>query len=77
MMLETYHVLIVEDDEQIRDGIEIYLKSQGYEVFKAADGIEGLEILKEKEIHLAIIDVMMPRMDGIHMVMRLRKEYHF
>ena len=77
MMLETYHVLVVEDDEQIRDGIEIYLKSQGYEVSKAADGIEGLEILKEKEVHLAIIDVMMPRMDGIHMVMRLRKEYDF
>ena len=77
MMLETYHVLVVEDDEQIRDGIEIYLKSQGYEVSKAAEGIEGLEILKEKEIHLAIIDVMMPRMDGIHMVMRLRKEYDF
>ena len=76
-MKETYHVLVVEDDEQIRDGIEIYLKSQGYEVSKAADGIEGLEILKEKEVHLAIVDVMMPRMDGIHMVMRLRKEYDF
>ena len=76
-MLETYHVLVVEDDEQIRDGIEIYLKSQGYEVSKAADGIEGLEILKEREVHLAIIDVMMPRMDGIHMVMRLRKQYDF
>ncbi len=76
-MKETYHVLVVEDDEQIRDGIEIYLKSQGYEVSKAADGIEGLEILKEREVHLAIIDVMMPRMDGIHMVMRLRKEYDF
>ena len=76
-MKETNHVLVVEDDEQIRDGIEIYLKSQGYEVSKAADGIEGLEKLKEKEVHLAIIDVMMPRMDGIHMVMRLRKEYDF
>ena len=76
-MKETYHVLVVEDDEQIRDGIEIYLKSQGYEVSTAADGIEGLAVLKEKEVHLAIIDVMMPRMDGIHMVMRLRKEYDF
>ena len=76
-MKEIYYVLVVEDDEQIRDGIEIYLKSQGYEVSKAADGIEGLAVLKEKEIHLAIIDVMMPRMDGIHMVMRLRKEYDF
>ena len=76
-MKETYHVLVVEDDEQIRDGIEIYLKSQGYEVSKAADGVEGLAILKEKTVHLAIIDVMMPRMDGIQMVMRLRKEYDF
>ena len=77
-MNETiYHVLIVEDDEKIRDGIEIYLKSQGYKVSKAGDGIEGLEIVKKEEIHLAIIDVMMPRMDGIHMVMRLRKEYDF
>lgn len=73
----TYHVLIVEDDEKIRDGIEIYLKSQGYIVFKAGDGIEGLEIVKKEGIHLAIVDVMMPRMDGIHMVMRLRKEYDF
>ena len=76
-MKENYKVLIVEDDEQIRDGIEIYLRSQGYDTYKAADGIEGLEILKKEKIHLAIIDVMMPRMDGIHMVMRLRKEYDF
>ena len=76
-MKETYHVLIVEDDEQIRDGIEIYLKSQGYKVSKAGDGVEGLEVLKREEIHLAIIDVKMPRMDGLHMVMRLRKEYDF
>ncbi len=76
-MKETYHVLIVEDDEQIRDGIEIYLKTQGYKVFKASDGIEGLEVLKKEEIHLAIIDVMMPRMDGIHMVLHLRKQYDF
>ena len=76
-MKETYRILIVEDDEQIRDGIEIYLKSQGYETVKAGDGIEGLEALKKEEIHLAIIDVMMPRMDGIHMVMQLRKSYDF
>lgn len=69
------NILIVEDDKQIRDGIEIYLKTQDYEVFKAQDGIEGLEVLREKTIHLAIIDVMMPRMDGIRMVMELRKEY--
>lgn len=76
-MNEAYHVLVVEDDKPIRDGIEIYLKSQGYIVYKAADGIEGLQVIRENEIHLAIVDVMMPRMDGIHMVMQLRKEYDF
>lgn len=76
-MQDMYHILVVEDDEQIRDGIEIYLRSQGYKVFKAGDGIEGLDIIRKEEIHLAIVDVMMPRMDGIHMVMQLRKEYDF
>ena len=75
--MEKYHVLVVEDDKDIRDGIEIYLKSQGYEVFKAADGIEGLEIIYREEIHLAIVDVMMPRKDGIQMVMEMRKDYDF
>ena len=76
-MQQQYRVLIVEDDEQIRDGIEIYLKSQGYVVFKAGDGFEGLEVIRKNEIHLAIVDVMMPRMDGIRMVMELRKSYNF
>ena len=75
--MEKYHVLVVEDDKEIRDGIEIYLKNQGYEVSKAADGIEGLEVIEREEIHLAIVDVMMPRMDGIHMVMELRKNHDF
>lgn len=76
-MKEQFHVLVVEDDEQIRDGIEIYLKSQGYIVSKACDGIEGLNVIRNEKIHLAIIDVMMPRMDGIRMVMELRKEHDF
>ena len=76
-MGEKYHVLIVEDDAEIRDGIEIYLRNQGYEVFKAEDGVEGLEVVQKESIHLAIIDVMMPRMDGIRMVMQLRKTHNF
>ena len=77
MEKEIYHVLIVEDDIEIRDGIEIYLKMQGYAVYKAKDGIEGLEIIKNNEVHLAIVDIMMPRMDGIRMVQELRKNYDF
>ena len=61
--METYHILIVEDDKEIRDGIEIYLKNQGYAVSQAADGIEGLKRIESEEIHLAIVDIMMPRMD--------------
>ena len=71
------HVLVVEDDKEIREGVEIYLKSQGYEVFQAADGVEGLEVIEKEDIHLAIVDIMMPRMDGISMVVKLRENYDF
>ena len=73
--MEANHILLVEDDKEIREGIEIFLKSQNYIVFQAADGIEGLKILEKEEIHLAIIDIMMPRMDGITMVVRLREKW--
>ena len=75
--MEINHVLIVEDDKEIREGVQIYLQSQGYVVFQAADGIEGLEILEKEEIHLAIVDIMMPRLDGIRMTMKLREKYDF
>lgn len=75
--MEMNHVLIVEDDKEIREGVEIYLKSQGYEVYQAADGVEGLQIINKEEIHLAIVDVMMPRMDGIQMTIKLRENYDF
>ena len=62
--MEMNHVLVVEDDKEIREGVEIYLKSQGYEVFQAADGAEGLDVIEREDIHLAIVDIMMPVMDG-------------
>ena len=77
-MLETNHILVVEDDKDIREGIDIYLRNQGYVVFQAGDGVEGLEIIEKEEIHLAIVDIMMPRMDGITMMMKVReKGYDF
>lgn len=75
--MDANHILLVEDDKEIREGVEIYLRSQGYEVFQAADGLEGLKILDKEEIHLAIVDVMMPRMDGITMTVKLREKYDF
>ena len=74
-MSGTYnHVLIVEDDKEIREGIKIYLKSQGYQVYQAADGVEGLEVIKREEIHLAIVDIMMPRMDGWQTCREIRRD---
>lgn len=75
--MDTYNILIVEDEIEIADAIEIYLKTQGYQTFKAHNGLEGLEILKEQPIHLAIVDIMMPVMDGIAMTMKLRETYDF
>ncbi len=71
-MEQKYHILVVEDDNEIRNGIEIYLKNQGYEVFQAANGAEGLEVVQREEIHLAILDIMMPVMDGVTMLMKVR-----
>ena len=76
--METNHILVVEDDKDIREGIDIYLRNQGYVVFQAGDGVEGLEIIEKEEVHLAIVDIMMPRMDGITMMMKVReKGYDF
>ncbi|MED9902965.1 MAG: response regulator transcription factor [Lachnospiraceae bacterium] len=71
-MENKYRILIVEDDKEIREGIEIYLKNQGYDVFQAANGREGLKVIEAEEIHLAIVDIMMPVMDGVTMLMKLR-----
>ena len=67
-------VLVTDDDQDIRDGIEIYLKNEGYHVLKAADGVEALELLAEHEVHLIILDIMMPNMDGITATFKIRAE---
>ncbi|ACD51572.1 UNVERIFIED_ORG: DNA-binding response regulator [Clostridium botulinum] len=75
--MKLYNVLIVEDEKEICDGIAIYLNNQGYNVFKAHNGIEGLDIINNETIHLAIVDIMMPKMDGIQMTMKLRSKFDF
>lgn len=65
---------MTDDDQDIRDGIEIYLKNEGYNVLKAADGLRALQLLKENEVHLIILDIMMPNMDGITATFKIREE---
>lgn len=72
--MKHYNVLVVDDEKEIRDAIEIYLKNEGITVLKAGDGIEALEILMEQEIHLIILDVMMPRLDGIAATYKIREQ---
>lgn len=67
------NILVVDDDRQIVDSIAIFLKGEGYGVYKAYDGMEALETLGEREIHLMILDIMMPKMDGIRTLMKLRE----
>lgn len=71
------NILIVEDEVEIAKAIEIYLKSQGYNVYIANNGKVGLEIIEQHDIHLAIVDVMMPVMNGIEMTLKVRENYDF
>ncbi|MBR1670075.1 MAG: response regulator transcription factor [Butyrivibrio sp.] len=66
------NILVCDDDREIVEAIEIYLEQEGFVVYKAYDGKEGLSILRRNKIQLAIIDIMMPELDGIHLVKELR-----
>lgn len=66
------NILVVDDEKEIADLVEIYLVSDGYKVFKASDAETGLAILNSQEIHLVLLDLMMPGMDGIEMCRRIR-----
>ena len=69
-----YNILGGYDDKEIVESIEIYLKNEGFNIFKAYNGIEALEILVEKEIHLILMDIMMPKLDGIKATIKIRQE---
>ncbi len=67
------NILICDDDKEIVEAIEIYLLQEGYRIFKAYDGEQAIEVLKKEEIHLLIIDIMMPKLDGIHATLKIRE----
>ena len=69
-----YNILVVDDDKEIVESIEIYLKNEGFNIFKAYNGIEALETLIEKEIHLILMDIMMPKLDGIKATIKIREK---
>ena len=69
-----YNILVCDDDREIVDAIEIYLMQEGFRVLKAYNGRQALEMLNKEEIHLLILDLMMPEMDGIHAIMKIREE---
>ncbi|MGL4521385.1 MAG: response regulator transcription factor [Bacilli bacterium] len=71
-----HHVLVVDDEKEIRDAIDIYLRNEQMKVFKAADGLEALEIIKNETIHLILMDIMMPRLDGIQATAKIRAEHN-
>ncbi|MHC8514658.1 response regulator transcription factor [Sporosarcina sp. ITBMC105] len=71
--MAKFNVLVADDDKEIRDGIEIYLKNEGYAVLKAADGREALDLLHTNDVHLLILDIMMPNMDGITATFKIRE----
>lgn len=68
------NILVCDDDKDIVDAIEIYLAPEGYHILKAYDGIQAIEMMRSNDIQLLIMDVMMPRMDGIRATLKIREE---
>ena len=71
-----YHILICDDEKDILSALQIYLNAEGYQTFPAYTGKEALDILEKEEIHLVLMDIMMPEMDGISALVKLREQYN-
>ena len=67
------NILVCDDDKEIVDAIEIYLSQDGYKIYKAYDGEQSIQILDKEEIHLLIMDIMMPKLDGIRATLKIRE----
>lgn len=68
-------ILVCDDEREIVDAIEIYLSNEGYEILKAYDGKQALDVLKSEEVHLILMDIMMPEMNGIIATKKIREKY--
>lgn len=72
--MQKYNILVVDDDKTITDAIEVYLTNEDYNIFKAYDGLQALKVLHNENIHLILMDIMMPNMDGIRATIKIREE---
>ena len=70
----AYTILIADDEAEIRQLLRLYLEKDGYEVMEAENGVEDMEILRQREIHLILLDIMMPQLDGYQVLRKLRQE---
>lgn len=69
-----YNILVVDDDKEIVESIEIFLRNEGFNIYKAYNGLEALDVLVNKDVHLILMDIMMPKLDGIKATIKIREE---
>ena len=74
MKMNTNTILVCDDDKEIVDAIEIYLSQEGYQILKAYDGLQAVSMMEKHEIHLLIIDIMMPKLDGLRATLKIREK---
>ena len=70
-------ILIVDDEKEIADLIEVYLKNDGYSVYKCYNGMDALKCIEETELDLAVIDIMLPDIDGFHICQKIREKFYY
>lgn len=75
--METYNILVVDDDREIVNSLGKLLELEGYCIYKAYDGMEALDILTDRKIHLILLDVMMPKLNGLAALMKIREKITF
>lgn len=69
-----YNILVVDDDKEIVESVEIFLRNEGFNIYKAYNGLEALDVLVNKDVHLILMDIMMPKLDGIKATIKIREE---